>query len=406
MTSSRREQIIGFQLGETSAQITVCQSTMKEPVTLGEDDNTSAIPVPPGVWKELSGESEDCPQLTDFFRESLERGGLLAYPEDVRIMVTVRKLRPGLWDRIPAALEKLGIPRRYIFLQDYDASFFYYAVHQRRELWNGDVVLMEYRGGVMSGRLLHIDRTKTPALATVTEAARDVIGDESLRGGRTDAAWDQERDRQFFELLKKVFERRNVVTCYLLGSDFDRSWAVRSFQYLCQRRHAFQGENLYTRGACHAAMERMGLSRTPELLFLGDGIVRENLGMQMRVRGREMYYPLVSAGTNWYEVHHECEVIPETETDLVLVSKPMSGGYEVSHILHMDHFPKRPPRMTRLRLSVYFISPRCAVVETEGLGFGGFYRPSGRRWNRRIYLQTRDEGEAGGTAAETEGERA
>ena len=41
-------------------------------------------------------------------------------------------------------------------------------------------------------------------------------GAGSARSGRE---WDRERerDRLFFELLKKVFNRRNVTTCFLIG---------------------------------------------------------------------------------------------------------------------------------------------------------------------------------------------
>jgi hypothetical protein len=64
---------------------------------------------------------------------------------------------------------------------------------------------------------------------------------DSVRAGRSDEDWDRERDRLFYELLGRLFERRNVTTSYLYGTYFDRSWAVRSFQYLTFRRHAFQG---------------------------------------------------------------------------------------------------------------------------------------------------------------------
>ena len=38
--------------------------------------------------------------------------------------------------------------------------------------------------------------------------------------------WNEERDRLFFELLKKLFERRVVTVSYLIGSYFNKSWAV------------------------------------------------------------------------------------------------------------------------------------------------------------------------------------
>ena len=218
---------------------------------------------------------------------------------------------------------------------------------------------------------------------TVEEAARQPVN-EKVRDGREGEDWDRERDRLFFELLKKVFERRNVTTTYLLGDYFDKTWARRSFQYLCHHRHAFQGKNLFTKGACYGAMERMGLFGTPDMLFMGADLVHENLGMYMRIRGKETYYPLITAGVNWYEAHHICEFIPDGEKSISIITKPMTGGQEVAHLLRLTQFPDRPNRATRLRMSVYFVSGTRCRVEVEDLGFGEFYRPSGRKWEREI----------------------
>ena len=104
----------------------------------------------------------------------------------------------------------------------------------------------------------------------------------------------------------------------------------------------------------------------------------------MRIRGRETYYPVVSAGVNWYEAHHSCEFIPDGETRISFITKPMTGGDEVSHVLRLTGFPDRPNRATRLRLTVYFTSADCCVTEVEDLGCGGFYKPSGKTWKREI----------------------
>ena len=66
----------------------------------------------------------------------------------------------------------IGVTRKNIYLQDYLSSFFYYIVNQKKELWNGDVALLEYEAPEMIGYVLHIDHTKTPALVTVEKAAQ------------------------------------------------------------------------------------------------------------------------------------------------------------------------------------------------------------------------------------------
>ena len=387
MIEEKRDLILGLQLCESYVQLTYYNNTMKEPATLSADGEKDSylFPVKPEEWAAATEKEKPNRELKELFSRCLDRVKTLGKMEDIRIMVTVPELVSPLDERIPGTLEEMGIERKYIFLQDYKSSFYYYTVNQKRELWSGDVALLEYEEDTMNGYVLHVDKSTKPALVTVEKAASQKM-DESARDGRLEEEWNRERDRLFFELLKKVFERRNVTTSYLMGDYFDKSWAERSFQYLCYHRHAFQGKNLYTKGACYGAMERMGVITLPDLLFLGEDIIHENLGMNMRIRGKEMYYPIITAGVNWYEAHHVCEFIPDNETSITIITKPMTGGQEINHILRLTDFPRRPNRATRLRMTVYFVSAHRCKVEVEDLGFGGFFRPSGKKWKREITL--------------------
>lgn len=388
MSKEQQALAAGLQLGEDYAILTLFGPSMKEPVTgqheKAHDSGKYMIPMDPKVWKAACGKGEGIGLLTDFLRDQLfgMTGGVFS---SLHIMVTVPRLERLLSQRIPQALEMLGVPRKQIYLQDYLSSFFCYSVNQRRELWNGDVALLECEKDILSGYVLHIDRTKSPALASVEKVQTTPL-DEKARDGRDDFNWDRERDRLFFEFLKKVFERRNVVTCYLIGDYFSPDWAVRSFRFLTSRKHVFQGGNLYSRGACYAAMERCSMLKARDILFLGADIIQDNLSMNLRVHGKETDWPIISAGINWYEAHYECDLIPDADRNITIWSKPMKGGEEVAHILRLDHFPNRPNRASRLRLSVYFTAPECCCVEVEDLGFGGLFRSSGRKWKRRIIL--------------------
>ena len=53
----------------------------------------------------------------------------------------------------------------------------------------------------------------------------------------------------------------------------------------------------------------------------------------------------------------------------------------------LDSFPERPERASRIRMTIYFTDPSTCCLEAEDLGFGGFYRPSGMKWSRRIILK-------------------
>lgn len=422
MIHESKELILGIELSEGYAQMTYYHQSVKEPLTLAGVQGTDQYQIPmalrqcaDGSWQfwdgapQIDGEPKDRCRISDLFgrivrQETIEEDGqlfepsrllsiyfttclaqlkLLAQNTRIQVMVTVRELTETLGEVIAEALIGCGIDRKQIYIQDYLSSFYYYTVNQKKELWYQDVALLTYEDEAITGYILHIDRSTRPALAKVEKIARQPM-DESVRAGRNDQDWNREKDRLFFELLKKVFERRTVSVSYLMGDYFNKSWAERSIQYLCYKRHAFQGMNLYSKGACYAAMERAGLIADRGILFSGRDMLTVNLGMEMRIKGKETYYPLIEAGINWYEAHHVCEFIPDAEQEIRLLSKSISGGEIVNHSLRLPHLPARPNRAVRLRMTVYFTSPAHCQIEIEDLGFGELYKPSGLSWKREI----------------------
>ncbi len=435
--------VLGIDLNEQYAQITYYHQSVKEPMTLGASADAEHALLPMGMrldaqgrWHLWDGKSEwtnaghktasdraatsrtgtrqqtdEKSGITDLYnkierQETVFSGGksyeprellaayfqlcfsklkLLAQETKLHVMVTVRELDDWWSTVLVEALEQNGLDRKQIYLQDYLSSFFYHTINQKKELWYQDVALLTYEDEAIVGYLLHIDRSTRPAIATVDQVARQPMNEE-VRAGRGDTEWKKEKDRLFFELLKKVFERRNVSASYLMGDYFNKSWAERSIQFLCYKRHAFQGRNLYSKGACYAVMERVGLVESHGIIFGGRDMIERNLGMEMRVRGRETYYPLVSAGINWYEAHHVCEFILHGEREIRVLSQPMAEGEKIVHTMRFPGLPARPDRATRLRMTVYFLSATCCHIEVEDLGFGGLYRSSGRVWQRELYF--------------------
>ncbi|MCD7812534.1 MAG: DUF5716 family protein [Lachnospiraceae bacterium] len=420
MIQASNELILGIDLNPEYTQVTYWHQSVKEPMTLGLEEHTlltpglrqdengfwslwdagSAVPEEehtdlhriPGVFEAIeAGEpiknngTVFAPEelLTIYLKECIAGLKLLTENTRLQVMISVRQLSEALNQVLIRALLRLGVDRKQIYVQDYLSSFFYYTINQKKELWMQDVALISYEERSIVGYILRIDRSTKPAIARVEPVARQSMNDE-VRAGRTDEEWKKEKDRLFFELLKKLFERRTVTVSYLMGDYFNKSWAVRSIQFLCSGRRAYQGMNLYSMGACYAAMERAGIKPGGEIIFGGNDMVDRNIGMEMCVRGKENYYPLVNAGVNWYEVHHVCEFIPHGEREIRVISRPMTPGDPVIHSMRLPGLPRRPDRATRLRMTVYFSSPSSCHIEIEDLGFGGLYKSSGLSWSREI----------------------
>lgn len=385
---------IGLQLSADGAQVTWQSGPVSEPRTLslpGERDD-GMMDVPPEVWRQIltakrderSGEKEQ----TSLSPAAAYLSGLFsAIPSRSRnlgsfvVCVTLPQLTEGMADQVKRALMEIGIEERNVFLQDFRTSFYYYVVNKNSSR-NGDVAFLTMKNEEMKGYILHFDRLSPVHTAVIHEEASCDVSARA-RDGRSQQDWDQERDRLLYELLGRLFERRNVTVSYLYGTYFDAGWAKRSFQYLTFHRKAYQGQNLFSKGACYGAMARLGLIRMPDITFIGTDMVRISAGMNVRIRGKMAYYPLIREGVNWYEAHGMCEVIPDGDRNVTILTCRKDDP-AVLHVLRLDHAPDRPSRATRLRVAVWFSAPGKMEMEVTDLGFGSLFPASGMVWRRSI----------------------
>ena len=63
-----------------------------------------------------------------------------------------------------------------------------------------------------------------------------------------------------------MFGKDTYSCAYLTGEAFSKEWAKESLAFLCRRRKVFLGQNLYTKGACHASMEYAHMSKMGDYL--------------------------------------------------------------------------------------------------------------------------------------------
>ena len=185
MIQEKNDLILGLQLDAACAQLTYYNSSMKEPVTVSADgeSETYLIPMEQAAWEQANSPQGSMDKLTAFISRCLDLVSGLGKPEDMRIMVCVRSMDETIGQRIPEALEQIGVERKYIFLQDYKSSFYYYTINQKKELWSSDVALVECVDETMIGYVLHINKSTRPSLVTVEEAARQPVN-EKVRDGR------------------------------------------------------------------------------------------------------------------------------------------------------------------------------------------------------------------------------
>jgi len=190
-----------------------------------------------------------------------------------------------------------------------------------------------------------------------------------------------EHDRCLAELdlrLKAYVEEftkgRIVTGMYLIGDGFQGDWYKESLKVLCRNRKVYAGNNLFGKGACYSAMEKIWPSEVSEkFLFLGKDMLRYNVGISVSNRGEEEYCPLLDAGTNWYDAKAEITFLMEDAKEIDLLITPISGGGAYTETLHLEPLPERKFRSYRMTLTAQMQSQDRMFVCVSDEGFGDLY---------------------------------
>ena len=308
---------------------------------------------------------------TELFRKGLASIGVMEPADQIEgLMITVEKLTRPLVTLLREICSRLGLGKGKAYLQDYSESFFFHTLYQDPELWHRNVGFFRFEGRKVTFFSMSMDNMARPIAVRIEEGITIRLSEDRRR-------WDE----QFYNMANASLRQNMYTSIFIMGGLFDKSWAGRSISLLCKGgRKAFVVDNLFARGACCGAREKVEKRRLGDYLYLGDGLIRSNIGMEMMVQGNETYYPLISAGVNWYETDKVCECILTEKPELIFTIRKEGEQAEKHMRMPLPGMPERPPKTTRIRLHLFFSEPGKCVIEAEDLGFGEWYPASGKVW--------------------------
>lgn len=314
-------------------------------------------------------------KTAEMLRQALATLGLEDLPAQVSgIMITVPVLSRALVDLVRGVYQYLGLDENRSFLQDYKESFFYHTYYQREELWSRNVGFFWFRDRDVTFCSLSSNRMTRPITVTSQQGMTVHLEGEP-------SVWDG----QFYQMVNDSLRQNLYSSVFLMGDTFDKSRMSRSIALLCKGgRKVFVVDNMFARGACCGAREKVAEKRLKGYLYLGDDLVRTNVGMQMTVQGTKTFYPLINAGVNWYEAQRECEILLSGDPELRFTLTGMDGGDRREVRMELPGLPKRPPKTSRLHLQFSFESARKMMIEVQDIGFGVQYPGTGHIWRQEL----------------------
>ncbi len=326
--------------------------------------------------------------LTLFVKRSLSLLNirLSLYQVDA-IMFTVEELSPRMVDVLSRVAAGLQLKTKSICFQNHLESFYAYTIHQDRDLWKNDVVIFEYNTGLRMLRLECNRRTSPMVVLIGQEEFPDMLRRVWSENEEEREQQRQELDLLFSHTVQEALDGEMISTVFLLGEGFKEGWAKESLKILCKNRRVFQGNNLYSKGACYAMAERLNPSEEwKKYVYLGADKLKSNIGMKAVRRGEDSYYAILDAGTNWYEAASEFDIILESGNTVDFLITPLTGSGVLERPVHLPGIPDRPRGTTRLNIHIEMTSVNQASVTIEDLGFGELFPSSGKAWSSTIQV--------------------
>ena len=282
-----------------------------------------------------------------------------------QLVITVEELDHENMELFAEVMEKLDIAPGHFAVLDYTESFYYYALSQKQELWQHDVALFDYRSRDLRYFCLERSTRAVPQRISVKEKNFGPLM------GMKDVA--------FGEVLREAFGKQIFSAVYLTGEGFDGDWMQQSLQRLCRGRRVFMGKNLYTKGACYAAVVSGKLCAW-NFVYMGENEMKFQVSLKLRQKDGMAFYNLITAGENWYRARGECEILLSGTKEISFWLQEADSREAQIQTLALTDLPERPDKMTRLRITAEPLSDAQVRVEIRDLGFGELVKSSDKSW--------------------------
>ena len=417
--------MIGYELAKDHVQISYLKIGEKEPETLSTIAGQEQYNIPFSLYKqedknlwyigkdaiskqqELGGilltnllENAYQRQMTEINLETYDSNALLALfvkrslsylsliapiTRIAAIMFTVENLDQKTVDILRQMVEFLQMPQIVIQFLGKEESFFYYNLHTDMALWNNQVYLYEMQDNHLKSYNLSLNRQTKPVV-TLIEKKEYKEFPHMEKGPQT----EQEKaflDQIFLECAMKDMENKIVSSVYLIGDGFQGEWYRKTVRFLCSKRRVFLGNNLYSKGACYALLDKLDPTElSASYVYLGTDKLKANVGMQILRQGTPSYLAILDGGTSWYDSKKEWDMILENDNRLVFRITPLNGKNATQTEIVLHGLQKGKTPLCRVHAEGYMETPTKVKLKFWEKGFGEFYPSMGQYWEETIEL--------------------
>lgn len=319
---------------------------------------------------------------------------VLAYvgKDDIAVIAfTLKDMNTTLMEMLKRIVSRIRKQSVEVIFCNHEDCFFQYIIHQPQEMWIHDVILYDYRNDGIHSQILQMNRKTNPVACFVETENFPQMKMHDMHGMKENEkeAFYKQLDEALLEILKNQCEGRLISSIFLLGDNFANDWCKESLRYMCKGRRVFQGNNLFSKGACYAAREKnIPSTLSNSYIYLSNEKLRANIGMVCDKGREEIYLPILNAGTNWYEAKAEFDVMLVKNNIITLTIVPIDGGKKRIAKISLEGLKVRGNKTNRINLKFYMDDNKSVKIEIEDKGFGELFPSSGQVWKECLPIET------------------
>lgn len=408
--SEQEEVYIGIDLGSEWTQISYFWPGMKEPETVSMVAGEQKYRIPTALYRPAGSDTWYLPgskslkeepgslYLEDLWGKSLRgetvRGPMARGAKDLFLLFLRKVLRlvPELteFSQIRALAFhmqeisvdgvqllkqmglRIGVDIERVFVYDDGESFCHFAMNQEKDLKLHDMALFVCEGDALICYYLEKDNRTSPPKTAVSV--------QELGSLPTDP---QKRDQVFAQQVNEALKRKIISGVYLVGDGLEGGWMKESVPVLCRGRRAFQGKNLFTKGACYGSFVELH-EKNCGYTYSSEYKLKNNVLIRVRNGNRSFFVDLAEAGNRCYELGKSCQVLLDQklheEAGVDLWLQAPDGVKARIESLVLTDLQLRPPKSTRLLIEAMPAEKRQILIRITDLGFGAWYPSSGKVW--------------------------
>lgn len=326
-----------------------------------------------------------------FVRKALALLSAYIVSEDIAaVAFTLKEMDTGVMEMLRTLFMRVGQRKMEIYFLSHEDCFFQYMIHQPQEMWIHDVLLYDYRNSGIDSHLLTMNRKTNPVACFIETANYPQMQIPTLadRTEMSKSAFYKQLDSMLLEIVRKNCDQRVITSVFLLGEHFSKDWCRDSLKYMCRGRRVFQGNNLFSKGACYGARERVYPSTlSGAYVYLSEDKLRANIGMTCDQGQTEVYYPILDAGTNWYEANNTFDVMLVKNNTITLNISPVDGRKTRVARISLEGMKVRGNKTNRVGLRFYMEDANAVQIEITDKGFGEFFPSTGQVWKECLPLE-------------------